>query len=277
MNTPEDVRADVLARALEDRGYDSLWLGEHSHIPISRRTPYPAGGELPRQYQRMMNPFVSLAMAAMATTTLKLATGVALPLEHDVLDLAKSVATLDVVSDGRVIFGVGVGWNEEELANHRPFPFARRYSALEDCVTALRSLWSDDEAEHHGEFYDFDPVWSFPKPVQRPYPPVALGVGGRLGTTHAARWADEWAPLDIALGDVGKKIGKFREAVVEAGRADVPISLVVFGDPTWETLVRYRDLGVQRVVLGSAPNRWDDPSTTMDFIDTYAQFITDLA
>ena len=140
MNTPDDVRADVLARALEERGYDSLFMGEHSHIPVSRKTPYPAGGELPPQYLRMMDPFVSLTMAAMATTTLRLGAGVALALEHDVMDLAKSAATLDLISGGRLLFGVGVGWNEEELANHRPIPWKKRYLALEECVGALRRL-----------------------------------------------------------------------------------------------------------------------------------------
>src|SRR3954454_877439 len=119
MNNPKDLRPDVLGRELEARGFDSLWIGEHSHIPVSRRTPYPAGGEMPDAYRRMMDPFISLTVAATATTTLRLGTGVALPLEHDVFTLAKTVATLDRVSNGRFLFGVGVGWNEEELADHR--------------------------------------------------------------------------------------------------------------------------------------------------------------
>ncbi len=277
MNTPDDVRADVLARALEERGYDSLFMGEHSHIPVSRKTPYPAGGELPPQYLRMMDPFVSLTMAAMATTTLRLGAGVALALEHDVMDLAKSAATLDLISGGRLLFGVGVGWNEEELANHRPIPWKKRYLALEECVGALRRLWCDDDSEFHGQFYDFDPVWSFPKPAQRPHPPVMLGTSGRLGTEHAVRWADEWMPIDIALGNVAKNIDKFRQATAEAGRGDIPISLVTFGDPTLDTLHRYRELGINRVILGTAHEGWDDPTTTMSVIDRYAEFVAELA
>src|SRR5438270_6555277 len=140
MNTPEEVRPDRLARALEERGYESLWIGEHSHIPVSRRTPYPAGGELPDVYRRMMDPFVSLTVAAAATTRLRIGTGVALPLERDVLTLAKEVATIDVLSGGRFLFGVGVGWNVEELADHRDIPWDRRYVALRECIAALRAL-----------------------------------------------------------------------------------------------------------------------------------------
>ena len=193
MNTPEDPPPAELARVLEDRGYGSLWIGEHSHIPVSRRTPYPAGGDMPAQYTRMMDPFISLALAAAATERLLLATGVALPLEHDLFALAKTVATLDHASGGRVVFGVGVGWNEEELADHRPIPWAARYRALAECVAALRALWCDDEAEFHGEFFDFDPVWIFPKPLQRPHPPIVIGgLGERRTLRTVARWADHW-------------------------------------------------------------------------------------
>jgi probable F420-dependent oxidoreductase len=276
MNTPDDIRPDVLARALEDRGYRSLFIGEHSHIPASRRTPYPTGGEMPDQYRRMMDPFVSLTMAATATDRLQLGFGVCLVLEHHVLDLAKSVATLDLLSGGRLLFGVGVGWNAEELENHRPdISWAQRYRATEECVTALRSCWTDEASEFHGEFFDFDPVWSFPKPAQRPNPPILLGTGGRLGTQHAVRWADEWMPMDIALGNVAKKIGRFREAAVEAGR-DIPISLVTFGDPTPETLYHYRELGVVRTIIGASRLGWDDPGTTMPYIDRYAPLIAEL-
>lgn len=276
MNTPEDVRADRLARELEDRGFDSLWIGEHSHIPASRATPYPAGGDLPEQYLRMMDPLISLTMAAMATTDLLVCTGVTLPLEHDVFALAKAIATLDVVSNGRVRFGVGVGWNEEELANHRPIPWGWRYRALAECVGALRTLWADDDSEFHGDFYNFDPVWSFPKPVQRPSPPVVYGTAGKLGTYQAVELADEWAPMDIALGNVPRRVAKFREAVAAAGRDDVAVTIITYGDPTIETLAAYRDLGVTRVVVGAARHGWDDPATAMPFMERYARYIDEL-
>lgn len=282
MNTPEEVAPDRLAGALEERGYDSLWVGEHTHIPTSRRTPYPAGGDLPAPYLRMMDPYVSLTLAAGASSTLLIGTAVALPLEHDLLALAKTVSTLDVLSGGRVQFGVGVGWNEEELANHRDIAWSQRYRALEECVTALRRLWTDDEAEFHGEFFEFDPVWSLPKPVQSPHPPIWCGTGGKLGTAHAVRWSDGWMPMDIALGSaergqVARKVARFREAVAAGGRADVPITMVAFGDPPLERLEHYRELGIERTLIGASRTEWDDPTTTLPFLDHYAEFIDRLA
>jgi len=277
MNTPEDVPPAEMAKALEDRGFDSFWIGEHSHIPTSRQTPYPSGGEMPLQYRRMMDPFLSLMAAAAATTSLRLGLGVALPLEHDVFDLAKSVSTLDRLSGGRVEFGVGVGWNEEELANIRPtIAWGQRYKALAECVAALRVLWTEEASEFHGEFFDFDPVWSEPKPFQQPHPKIWCGTGGRLGTKHAVEWADGWLPMDVALGDVAKKIGKFREASAAAGRTDIPVTIVTFGDPTLETLQRYRDLGVECAVVGAARQGWDDAATSIPFVDRYAQYRDEL-
>lgn len=277
MNTPDEVRPDILARALEDRGYTSLFYGEHSHIPASRATPYPTGSPMPDQYRRMMDPFVGLMMAAAATERLQIGLGICLVLEHHVLDLAKSVATLDVLSGGRVLFGVGVGWNAEELANHRPdISWSQRYKATEECVGALRSCWNDEESEFHGEFFDFDPIWSFPKPLQRPHPPVLLGTGGPLGTQHAVRWADEWMPMDVALGNVPKRVAKFRQIASDVGR-DIPISMLTFGDPTPEALHQYRDLGIVRTIIGGARTAWDDPTTTIPYLDRYASLIPELA
>jgi probable F420-dependent oxidoreductase len=277
MNTPSEIRPDIFARALEERGYTSYFMGEHSHIPASRLTPYPSGGEMPDLYRRMMDPFLSLALAAQATERLHIGTGVCLVLEHHVLDLAKTVATLDVLSGGRVLFGVGVGWNHEELANHRPdIAWSQRYLAAEECVAALRACWTNDESEFHGRFFDFDPVWSFPKPVQRPHLPVLLGTAGKLGTQHAVRWADEWMPMDIALGDVTRRVTKFREVAAAAGR-EIPISIVTTGDPAPETLHMYRELGIVRCIIGASRHGWDDPTTAMDFIDRYAPLIPELA
>ncbi len=273
MNTPEEVPVDVLARHLEEAGFESLWVGEHSHIPVSRHTPYPVGGELPEQYRRMMDPYLALVVAAGATTRLTLGTGVALPLERDLLAMAKTVATLDRLALGRVELGVGAGWNQEELANHHPVPWARRYQALEEAVAALKVLFTEDQPEFHGEFYDFDPVWSDPKPHRRPHPPILCGMSGRLGTAHAVRWADGWMPMDVALGDldgVRTKVGKFRNAVSAAERPPVPITLVSFGDPDAATLEAYRDLGVHRVVVGPGRRGWGDPGTTLPFVDRYA-------
>lgn len=271
MNTPADIAPRVLGPMLEDAGFDSIWIGEHSHIPVSRATPYPTGGDMPWQYTTMMDPFISLTQIGEHTTNLLLGLGVALPLEHDVLALAKTAATLDVLSNGRLQFGVGVGWNQEELANHSSVKWSMRYRALAECVGALRSLWVDDESEFHGEYFNFDKVWSRPKPMQNPHPPIWFGAGGKLGSQHTIAWADGWMPLDVTLGDVTKRVNKFRQLSADAGRHDIPISMVAFGDPTLDTLMMYRDLGIERVIVGSGRDGWEDPSGVPAFIDRYAE------
>ena len=271
MNTPADIAPRVLGPMLEDAGFDSIWIGEHSHIPVSRATPYPTGGDMPWQYTTMMDPFISLTQIGEHTTKLLLGLGVALPLEHDVLALAKTAATLDVLSNGRLQFGVGVGWNQEELANHSSVKWSMRYRALAECVGALRSLWVDDESEFHGEYFNFDKVWSRPKPLQQPHPPIWFGAGGKLGSQHTIAWADGWMPLDVTLGDVTKRVNKFRQLSADAGRHDIPISMVAFGDPTLDTLLMYRDLGIERVIVGSGRDGWEDPSGVPAFIDRYAK------
>ena len=271
MNTPADIAPRVLGPMLEDAGFDSIWIGEHSHIPVSRATPYPTGGDMPWQYTTMMDPFISLTQIGEHTTKLLLGLGVALPLEHDVLALAKTAATLDVLSNGRLQFGVGVGWNQEELANHSSVKWSMRYRALAECVGALRSLWVDDESEFHGEYFNFDKVWSRPKPMQKPHPPIWFGAGGKLGSHHTIAWADGWMPLDVTLGDVPKRVNKFRQLSADAGRHGIPISMVAFGDPTLDTLLLYRDLGIERVIVGSGRDGWEDPSGVPAFIDRYAE------
>jgi probable F420-dependent oxidoreductase len=270
MNTPADIAPRILGPLLEDAGFDSIWIGEHSHIPVSRTTPYPTGGDMPWQYTTMMDPFISLTQIGEHTTNLLLGLGVALPLEHDVLALAKTASTLDVLSNGRLQFGVGVGWNKEELANHSNVKWSMRYRALAECVGALRSLWVDDESEFHGEYFNFDKVWSRPKPMQQPHPPIWFGAGGKLGSQHTIAWADGWMPLDVTLGDVPKRVAKFRQLSTDAGRQDIPISMVAFGDPSLDTLLMYRDLGIERVIVGSGRDGWEDPSGVPAFIERYA-------
>jgi probable F420-dependent oxidoreductase len=270
MNTPADISPRILGPLLEDAGFDSIWIGEHSHIPVSRTTPYPTGGDMPWQYTTMMDPFISLTQIGEHTTNLLLGLGVALPLEHDVLALAKTASTLDVLSNGRLQFGVGVGWNQEELANHSNVKWSMRYRALAECVGALRSLWVDDESEFHGEYFNFDKVWSRPKPMQQPHPPIWFGAGGKLGSQHTIAWADGWMPLDVTLGDVPKRVAKFRQLSTDAGRQDIPISMVAFGDPSLDTLLMYRDLGIERVIVGSGRDGWEDPSGVPAFIERYA-------
>ncbi|MFM8531534.1 MAG: LLM class F420-dependent oxidoreductase [Ilumatobacteraceae bacterium] len=274
MNTPADLSPRELAPLLESAGFDSLWIGEHSHIPVSRRTPYPTGGEMPWQYTTMMDPFVSLAIAAEHSRDLRLGLGVVLPLEHDIFVLAKKTATLDLLSEGRVEFGVGAGWNVEELHDHRPeIEWSQRYLAVGESVDALRALWTDDEAAFHGRWFDFDAVWCRPKPAQKPTPRVWYGTGGKVGTRHAVERADGWLPLDVTLGNVSKFVGRFRESCRAAGRGDLPISMVAFGDPSLDTLLAYRDLGIERVVVGSGREGWEDPSGVTGFIHRYAAMV----
>lgn len=282
MNTPDDIGAAQLARDLEERGYGSLFIGEHSHIPVSRKTPYPAGGTMPEQYKHMMDPFVGLTLAAAATTKLEIGLGVCLPLEHHLLTLSKAVASLDIASDGRLLFGVGVGWNAEELANHRPdIAWSQRYRATAEAVAALKACWVEDEAEFHGNYFDFEPLWSYPKPVQNPHPPVLLGASGKLGIANAVEWADEWMPVDAAIGApnneiVRKVVSRVTAAAQEVGKT-LPVTIVTFGDPSPDSLRFYAEMGVRRTVIGASRTDWGDPRSTMPFIEKYAVLIPELS
>lgn len=266
--------ADMAVEA-EQRGYDSLWVGEHSHIPASRETIHPDGGDLPELYWHMRDPFVSLATAAAATTKIKLAMGVCLVLEHEILDLAKSVATLDEVSGGRLLFGVGVGWNREELANVSNVPWAQRYNAMRETVAALRLLWVEHEVGYSGEFVNFAPSWVYPKPAQQPGPPVLVGCRGRIGMRHVAEYADGWCPLDVGFRDVRVGFERFRTAAEAAGRDPdaIPISMYCYASPDAEKLELYRELGVERVVL-AAPDGEDRLARYVDrnqhLVDAFA-------
>ncbi|MGY9081333.1 MAG: TIGR03619 family F420-dependent LLM class oxidoreductase [Acidimicrobiales bacterium] len=284
VNAIEGIRPDVLASELEARGFDSIWVPEHSHIPVSRQTPYPAGGDLPEGYWRMMDPFVSLAMAAQATTTLELCTGICLLLEHDVLDLACTTATLDALSGGRLRLGVGVGWNEEELVNHRPgLPFKLRYSAMEERVAALRTAWADEEASFEGRWDQFTSSWVYPKPVKGTIP-VALGNAGPLGIEHAARYADEWCPIDASMLNTGGRpdpagaIDLFRSKAADAGRPaeDIPISIFSMGNRR-DRIERYGELGADRVVFMPKTMELQDEAATLRHLDELADMVNELA
>ncbi len=274
-NTHYGIRPDVLARALEERGFDSIWIGEHTHIPVSRKTPYPAGGELPRQYSNMMDPFVSLTAAAAVTERLKLATGVCLVIERDPITLAKEVATLDLLSGGRVIFGIGGGWNAEEMENHGT-AFESRWKLLQERVEAIKALWTEDEASYHGQFVDFDAVWSFPKPAQQPHPPVVFGGGTALGRKRVVDYCDGWAPIDMIVGDVRAAIADLHTRCEKAGRdpREIEISMWCWEPPDQAKLEEYRELGFARTVLFLPV---DDREAELPFLDRYAELIPKLA
>ncbi len=278
MNTEQDPAPDVLAKALEERGFESLWYGEHSHIPMCRSTPYPVGGELPVSYTKMMDPYISLMLAASATSTLKRGTGIALLLERELISQAKTIATLDIHSNGRLIIGSGVGWNEEEFTNTTNLPWKRRFTALKETVAATQVLWQQEAPEYHGEMVDFDPVWFEPKPLQAKGPSVILGVMGPLGVSHAAKWADGWMPADVALPDVEESINSYRAQVRDAGRNpdDMDITLVVMDSPTPDKLKRYRDIGVTRALVGVGTENWEKPEIIMPMIDEFSKLIPEL-
>ncbi len=278
MNTAEDPAPDLLARTLEEAGFESLWYGEHSHIPTSRRSPYPPGGEMPSPYRKMMDPYVSLMAAAAATTDLKLGTGIALLMERELFSQTKTIATLDRLSNGRVIIGCGVGWNQEEFENCTSLPWDRRYLALKETVLAQRALLTDSEPEFHGELIDFDPVWFDPKATRPGGPPVTLGAMGPLGVKHAARWADGWMPVDVAMPDMEKDLANFRQMVREFGRdpADVEITLVVMAPVTADLLKSYRDMGIDRCNIGVGMENWEKPEIVMPMIEEFAKLIPEL-
>ncbi len=278
MNTADDPAPDLLAKTLEEAGFESLWYGEHSHIPVSRLTPYPPGGELPEPYKKMMDPYVSLMAAAAATSTLKLGTGIALLMERELLSQTKTIATLDRLSNGRVVIGCGVGWNQEEFENATTLPFKRRYLGLKETVLAQRALLTDAEPEFHGELIDFDPVWFEPKAIRPGGPPVTLGAMGPLGVKHAAQWADGWMPVDVVMQDVAQDIKNFRKMVSDNGRdpESVEITLVVMSPVTADLLKSYRDMGVNRCNIGVGMENWDKPDIVMPMIEQFSKLIPEL-
>ena len=278
MNTAQDPAPQLLAKALEDAGFESLWYGEHSHIPVARTTAYPAGGELPEPYKKMMDPYISMMAAAAATTTLKVGTGIALLLERELFSQTKTISTLDRLSNGRVLIGCGVGWNEEEFENVSTLPWKRRYLALKETVLAQRALLTDSEPEYHGELIDFDPVWLEPKAMRPGGPPVIFGAMGPLGVRHAAQWADGWMPVDVAMADVKQGIANFRQQVSDFGRDPdaVEITLVVMSTLTPDLLKSYRDMGITRCNIGVGMENWDKPEIVMPMIEEYSKIIPQL-
>lgn len=291
VNTASGILPGPLARELEQRGYESLWVPEHSHIPIASENDYPAGGALPDGYAHALSPLISLTAAAASTSTLTLGTGVCLPLEHELMDLACASATLDTLSGGRLILGAGVGWNAQELANARPgLAFKQRYSALRERILALRAAWGSQSIDYRGQFAgsewgqqisqfsgqfeQFSPSWVFPKPVHGGIP-VALGLTGPVGIRLAAELADIWLPVDIALRDrqgqidVEGHLHNFRQQLQAAGRAEdaVAVTLFVWSDVTASDIERYASLGIERIVFGPPSFHRHDTATTLRRLD----------
>ena len=245
--TDQSADPATVARMAEERGFESLFFPEHTHIPVSRRTPYPVGGVLPREYARLYDPLVALAFAAAATRTLKLGTGIMLVAQRDPITTAKAIASLDVLSGGRMLLGVGAGWNIEEMEDHGVDP-ARRFGRMRESVEAMRALWTQDEASYAGDHIAFPPTWSWPKPAQPGGPPVLLGGNGRRVLERVVKYGDAWYPN--FLGDDDKMIArleKLRVMAEEAGRGALPTTLQVA--PTEpQRLQRFAAAGVTRIV-----------------------------
>ncbi len=261
------IRIDELARGAEERGFESLFVPEHTHIPKRRRTEWPGGGELPREYWHTYDPFVALAMAAAVTTRLKVGTGICLVIERDPITLAKEVASLDVLSDGRFLFGIGGGWNVEEMENHGTDP-KLRWRLLREQVLAMKAIWTQEEAEFHGELVNFDPIWSYPKPVQKPHPPILLGGEGRFTLQRVVEFCDGWFPRGRGGPEFAEGITDLRARAEKAGRDPRSISVSVFGAKPEEAVLRgYEKAGVERAIL-RLPSA--DRETVLPLLDRYA-------
>ena len=238
-----------LAVALEERGFDIIWAPEHSHIPTSRKSSFILGSELPKRYYDVMDPFVTLTAAAMATRTLKVGTGVCLVAQRDPIQTAKLVASIDHVSGGRFVFGVGNGWNEDEMENHGT-TFATRHKRARENIEAMKEIWTKSEAEYHGEFVTFDPMMAWPKPVQKPYPSILVGGAFPYSARRAIRYGDGWMPqvTERSPAPLIELIPKFRQMCAEANRDPDKMDISIGGQsPDADLAKRYRDAGVNRV------------------------------
>ena len=273
--TDYSMAPDELARELEARGFESMWAPEHSHIPLSRKTRFPSGGELPKQYYDVMDPFVTLAAAAAATTTIRLGTGVCLVIQRDTIQTAKAVASLDQLSRGRFLFGIGGGWNQDEMEDHGTV-YKTRFKKMREQVEAMRAIWTQPKPEYHGDIVNFPPMMTWPKPVQQPHPPVIVGGAFPHAARRALRYGDGWIPHSRRphYEDVTDFLPQFRQMAGEIGRdpADVPVT--VWGVlPDRDRIRRYEDQGVARGVVQLAA---DGRASILPLLDRWADIIRSL-
>jgi probable F420-dependent oxidoreductase len=267
--TTESMQPAPLARALEERGFESLWVPEHTHIPSSRKSDYPASGGLVRAYYELMDPFLALNTAATVTARLKVGTGIALVTQRDPIVTAKMVSSIDQLSNGRFLFGVGNGWNQDEIENHGT-AFTSRHKLARERIEAMKTIWTQEEPEYHGEFVNFDKMKQWPKPRQKPHPPIIVGGAFPYAARRAIRYGDGWIPRDDWLDRDGIAVlDQFRAMAREAGRdpADLPISTFRVPDNI-ERLRRYREIGIDRVVF-SLPAEKEDK--ILPILDRWAE------
>ncbi len=270
---PTDYSIDPaeLAVAAEERGFESLWLPEHSHIPLSRKSPWPGGAELPKQYYDCMDPFIALATAASMTKTIKLCTGICLIIQRDVLQLAKEVATLDQLSKGRVILGIGAGWNAEEMADHGT-AFETRMSLMEERVAALKIIWTESKPEFSGKFVNFEPMMTWPKPIQKPHPQILIGGGFPHAAKRAISYGDGWMPIGGRGWNVVETLPKFRQMAAEAGRNPDDLGITIFGATDDAAMLKgYRDASVNRTVFNLPSASREE---ILPLLDQYAVMMT---
>ncbi|MEZ5815516.1 MAG: LLM class F420-dependent oxidoreductase [Hyphomicrobiaceae bacterium] len=272
--TDHSITPGELGAAVEARGFESLWMPEHTHIPVSRKSPWGGGPVLPEHYKQTLDPFMSLTAAAMTTKRIKLATGICLVVERDPIHTAKQVASIDYLSGGRFIFGIGGGWNAEEMASHGT-EFKTRFTLMRERVEAMKEIWTRDVAEYHGQFVDFEPMWCWPKPVQKPHPPILLGGAFPHGARRAIEYGDGWMPIGGRDQDPLEIGRRFRQLVAEAGRDPASVPMSVYG-PRHEVdqLRALRDAGMDRAILAiqTAPR-----DATLAKLDELAELVSVLA
>ncbi|MCO6415944.1 LLM class F420-dependent oxidoreductase [Siccirubricoccus sp. KC 17139] len=270
--TDYSMRPEELAVAAEQRGFESLWAPEHSHIPLTRKSPWPGGGELPKMYYDVMDPFVTLTAAAMATKALKVGTGICLVVQRDPIQTAKAVASLDLLSNGRFLFGVGNGWNQDEIENHGT-AFATRHKLARERIEAMQAIWTTSKPEYHGEFVDFGPMMTWPKPVQKPHAPIIVGGAFPYSARRAIRYGNGWMPHRTRqhYADVADLVPQFRQMVQEAGRDPAELPITIWGvKEEYDALCRDRDLGIDRVILSLPAEKAD---TILPQLDRWAALI----
>ena len=267
---PTEYAIDVreLARALEERGFESLFVPEHTHIPTSRESPWPGGGDLPEEYRHTLDPFAALAAAAACTERLLLGTGICLVVQRDPIVTAKEVATLDLLSGGRFLFGIGGGWNREEMADHGTDP-KRRWSLLRERVLAMKEIWTNEVAEFHGEFVRFDKMWADPKPLQQPHPPIIIGGDGATTFDRVVEFGDGWMPILRPNQNPVERIPVLHERLRQAGRdpRSAPVS-IFFAPPRRDRLDALAAAGVERAIFGLPSEPRD---AVLPRLDAYAK------
>ncbi len=261
------MRIDEVAKAAEERGLESLFVPEHTHIPASRRSPWPGGAQLPKEYWHTLDPFVALTAAAAATTSLRIGTGICLLTEHSPITAAKAVASLDLLSGGRAEFGIGAGWNAEEMENHGT-AFGNRFAVMSERARAIKTLWQEEEPAFHGRFVHFDKVWSYPKPMQRPHPPILIGGESVHTLRRVVAFGDGWFPRARRGFDAAAEAARLR-AVADQGERDFStLTISVFGAPAKAAVLdAYRAAGIHRAVL---PLPSEGPERLLPLLDDYA-------